>query len=443
MERSLRRRSLLRAAGVAGAVALAGCPAGIGESTGFEPGEADWPSYRFDACNNGVHPSAPGPGGDLSLAWTATYREDAGAVPGMGQVSSPIVLDGTVAAAANVQTRETAETVVAAFGLESGERRWERSFPLTGEGGGEGGASAQTLVSDGERLVVATRSDGWALRALSPSDGETEWEHALDTPTRAPITADSGSLVLGDQLYAVYDADDGSQQSRYETDQDRKWRNRYPPTVTEDTVFATAHDEIRAVDRESGEARWTASNDFYSVLYQERGAPFNSPVVVDGVAYAVCGRIANRDTGGMVAIDVEDGSQLWTAIPEGDDPANYEGDPEAFEQAAFYGIPFVLDDTVYAQGMGRGEWGVFAVDAADGAVERTENVGGLFAADGVVYGASGGDRLSVSATDPAADEKLGTATVDEWDAPRVGPQAIAGEYFLVATSEGIAAFGPN
>ncbi|MFC7194363.1 hypothetical protein ACFQL4_06345 [Halosimplex aquaticum] len=88
MERSLRRRSLLRAAGVAGAVALAGCPAGIGESTGFEPGEADWPSYRFDACNNGVHPSAPGPGGDLSLAWTATYREDAGAVPGMGQVSS-------------------------------------------------------------------------------------------------------------------------------------------------------------------------------------------------------------------------------------------------------------------------------------------------------------------------------------------------------------------
>ncbi|MFC7194362.1 PQQ-binding-like beta-propeller repeat protein [Halosimplex aquaticum] len=342
-----------------------------------------------------------------------------------------------------MQTRETAETVVAAFGLESGERRWERSFPLTGEGGGEGGASAQTLVSDGERLVVATRSDGWALRALSPSDGETEWEHALDTPTRAPITADSGSLVLGDQLYAVYDADDGSQQSRYETDQDRKWRNRYPPTVTEDTVFATAHDEIRAVDRESGEARWTASNDFYSVLYQERGAPFNSPVVVDGVAYAVCGRIANRDTGGMVAIDVEDGSQLWTAIPEGDDPANYEGDPEAFEQAAFYGIPFVLDDTVYAQGMGRGEWGVFAVGAADGAVERTENVGGLFAADGVVYGASGGDRLSVSATDPAADEKLGTATVDEWDAPRVGPQAIAGEYFLVATSEGIAAFGPN
>jgi|GEM_PF-5867422 len=444
MDTSLRRRSLLRALGATGVAALAGCPAGIGESSGFEPGETDWPTVRFGPRNTAVHPSASGPGGDLSVAWTAPFREGSDASAGVGAMSSPIVLDGTVFAAADISGDSGWQTVVSAFDLATGDRQWERSLPVS-DVDGEGETSpARTLGSDGERLVVGTLSDGPGLAALAPADGETEWEQSLETSFESPVTAESGSLVVGDRLLTTYDAGDGSRASRYAPGEDSLWRNRYPPTVTEDTIFATATDEIHAVDRESGERRWTASNDFYTVLYRERGAPFNSPVVVDGAAYAVCGRIANRDTGGMVAIDVEDGAVLWTAIPEGDDPASYEGDPEAFEQAAFYGTALVLDDTVYVQGMERGEWGFFAVDAADGSVERMDTDGGLVAAEGLLYGVTARDgTLTATAVDPAADEELGSATVTKWEHPRVGPQAVAGEYYVVATGQGVAAFGPN
>ncbi|WP_436912043.1 PQQ-binding-like beta-propeller repeat protein [Halosimplex marinum] len=444
MDTSLRRRSLLRALGATGAAALAGCPAGIGGSSGFEPGETDWPSYRFDARNTAVHPSAPGPGGDLSVAWTASYTDGSERAAGVSVLSAPVVLDGTVFAAADISDDSGWQTVVAAFDLATGERQWERSLPVA-EMDGEGNTSpARTLGSDGERLVVGTVSDGPGLAALSPSSGETEWEQSLDTPFESAVTADGGSLFVGDRLYVAFDAGDGSRESRYAPGEDPLWRNRYPPTVTDDTIYATDHDEIHAVDRESGERRWTASNDFYTILYQEEGAPFNSPVVVDGVAYAVCGRITNRDTGGMVAIDIEDGSELWTAIPEGDDPQSYEGDPTEAEQAAFYGMPLVVDDTVYVQGMGRDEWGFFAVDAADGSVERMDTDGGLVAADGLLYGVTAEEgALTASAVDPAADERVGSAAVEQWENPRVGPQAVAGEYYVAATNEGLAAFGPN
>ena len=447
MERSLRRRSFLHAVGAGGVATLAafaGCPAGIGGSSGFEPGERDWPSHRFDARNTAVHPSAPGPGGDLSVAWTATYAEDSGGSVGLGATSSPIVLDGTVFAAADVNDDSGWRTLVSAFDLATGERQWERAFPVS-DLDGEGKTSpARTLGSDGERLVVGTVTDGPALAALSPVDGETEWEQSLDTPFESPVTARGESLVVGDRLYATYDAGDGSRESQYAPGADPLWRNRYPPTVTADTIFATDRAEIHAVDRESGERRWTASNDFYTTLYQEEGAPFNSPVVVDGVAYAVCGRVGSRDTGGMVAIDVEDGSELWTAIPEGDNPETYDGENAEFEQAAFYGMALVLDDTVYVHGLGRGEWGFFAVDASDGSVERLDTDGGLVAADGLLYGVSTENgRLTASAIDPSADQELGSATVEEWEDPRIGPQAVAGEYYLVATSEGLVAFGPN
>lgn len=444
METSLRRRSFLRAVGAGGIAALAGCPVALGESSGFQPSETDWPSHRFDARNTAVHPSAPGPAGDLSVAWTATYGEDPGGSVGLSGMSSPIVLDGTVFAAADVKDDSGWKTLVSAFDLATGERQWERAFPVSDADGGGETSPARTLGSDGERLVVGTLTDGPMLAALSTADGETEWERSLETPFESPVTAEGDSLVVGDRLYATFDASDGSRESHYAPGEDPLWRNRYPPTVAADTIFATDGAEIHAVDRESGERRWTASNEFYTVLYQEEGAPINSPVVVDGVAYVVCGRVANRDTGGMVAIDVEDGSRLWTAIPEGDDPQTYEGENAEFEQAALYGMPLVLDDTVYVQGMGRGEWGFFAVDTADGSIERMETDGGLVAADNLVYGAATENgSLTATPVDPSADEELGSATVDEWEDPRVGPQAVAGEYYVAATSEGIVAFGPN
>lgn len=444
METSLRRRSFLRAVGAGGVAALAGYPVSVGESSGFQPAETDWPSHRFDARNTAVHPSAPGPGGDLSVAWTATYAEVPGGSVELNAMSSPIVLDGTVFAAADSKDDSGWQTLVSAFDLATGGRQWERAFPVSTVDGEGTTAPAWTLGSDGERLVLGTVTDGPALVALSSADGETKWEQPLETPFESPVTAEGGSLVVGDRLYATYDASDGSRESHYAPGEDPLWRNRYPPTVTADAIFATDRAEIHAVDRESGEVRWTASNDFYTILYQEEGAPFNSPVVVDGVAYAVCGRVASRDTGGMVAIDVEDGSQLWTAIPDGDDPQTYDGENAAFEQAAFYGMALVLDDTVYAQGIGRGEWGFFAVDAGDGSVERMDTDGGLVAADGLVYGAATENgRLTATPVDPSADEELGSATVEEWEEPRVGPQAVAGEYYLVATSEGLVAFGPN
>ncbi|WP_415381556.1 PQQ-binding-like beta-propeller repeat protein [Halosimplex sp. TS25] len=444
MERSLRRRSLLRAAGAVGAAALAGCPAGIGESTEFEPGETDWPSYRFDARNTAVHPTAPGPGGDLSVAWTARFRADAGGeFADVGTAGHPIVLDGTVVAAAYDFTGEVQLTVVSAFDLSSGERQWERTFQV-GEADAENGIEpARTLGSDGERVFVETLSDGPTLTALSPESGETEWAHPLDRPIASPIVTDAGSVLAGERLYASYDPADGTRQSRYETGDGRYWRSRFPPTVTEDAIYAPAFDELHAVDRESGERRWTATNDFYSILYQQEGAPFHPPVVADGVAYAIAGYIDNADTGGMVAVDTEDGSVLWTAIPEGATGSDYEGRDIRTKQAALYGMPLVLDGAVYAHGYERGEWGFFAIDPEDGSVERMGTPGGLVASQGLLYGLAGSDVTRVNAVDPAADEVVGTATVEEWDPVAGGGHAVAGEYLLVTTTQGVAVFGPE
>jgi len=444
MDTPLRRRSLLRALGATGVAALAGCPAGIGQSSGFEPGETDWPSARFGPGNTAVHPSASGPGEDLAVAWTAQFREDAdGEFADVGSASHPIVLDGTVVAAAYDYTGDAQLTVVSAFDLESGERRWERTFEV-GEVDAENGiAPARTLGSDGERVFVETLADGPTLTAIAPETGETEWTESLDRALASPVTAEGGSVLAGEQLYAAFDPADGTRRSRYETDDDRYWRSQYPPTVTEDTVYAPAFDELHAVDRESGERRWTASNEFYSILYQDRGAPLHPPVVADGVAYATAGYIDNADTGGMVAVDIEDGSQLWTAIPEGATGEDYEGEDIRTEQAAFYGMPLVLDGTVYAHGYERGEWGFFAVDAEDGSVGRMETFGGFVAADGRCYGLAESDATRVEAVDPAADEVVGTATVEEWDPVAAARHAVAGEYLVLATTQGVAAFGPN
>ncbi|QLH83296.1 PQQ-binding-like beta-propeller repeat protein [Halosimplex pelagicum] len=442
------RRSVLRAAGAVGAAAFTGCPADLGGFGDSGPAETDWPSQRFGPRNTAVHPSASGPGGDLSVAWTADYLADpVGESDGVSIQGPPIVLDGTVVSSAYIFVDGEQMTVVSAFDLESGERQWERSFPFGDLEDYLEVPPSATIGSDGRRVLVETATDEPALTALSPADGETEWSRPLERPLASPVTAAGGSVVAGEQLFTVHDTEDGTRQSRYsyEGDEFEKlvWTSQYPPTVTEDTIYAPAYRELHAIDRESGERRWTATNDFYSIAKAKWSAPFNPPVVADGVAYATAGYIDSSDTGGMVALDTEDGSVLWTALPDGTRPEDFDGRDYRSEQTALYGVPILLGGTLYAHGYERGEWGLFAVDPDDGSVERLRATGADVGADGLLYGLTDGKGATVQAFDPASDRVAGTATVDGWDPARGGYHAVAGEYLVLTTTEGVAAFGPN
>lgn len=449
MDTSSSRRAILRTTGVAGATALAGCPVGFGGTGDSSAGERDWLEYRFDAGNAAVHPSAPGPGGDLSLAWTANYRSEADRrYERVGVHGQPVVVDGTVVASAYRITGEEQFTVVAAFDLESGERQWDRTFPVADADTYPDVSPSLTIGSDGQRVFVETVTDELTLTALSPADGATEWTQSLEWQLRSALTVADGSLLAGEQLYAVHDAEDGTRESRYTVDwegEELPWTSQYPPTVAEDTIYVPAFDELHAVDRESGERRWTATNDFFSIAFQG-SPPFNPPVVADGVAYVTVGFFEDfRDTGGMLALDTDDGSVLWTTLPDGTRVEDFEGGDFRNQMAALYGMPVLLDGTLYGHGMEHGEWGLFAIDPADGSIERLSATGGHVGADGLLYGLAGDDEAgaTVRAIDPDADEVVGTATVEGWDPVAGSYHAVAGEYLVISTIDGIAAFGPN
>lgn len=404
----------------------------------FDPGPTDWPSCRFDAGNTGVHPSAPGPGTDLSVAWTRPYQDDDES-GGAGPVSAAVVLDGTVFVACRAVVESTPHHLVTGFDLASGERQWQRQFRV-GQTDVEGIVTPpRTLGSDGRRLFLMTPTDGLTLTALSPSTGDTLFERSLDAAIRAPVSADAGEVVTGDRLYSVFDAADGERQFRYRPSENSPWLTASPPTVTADTVYATTGNELHAVDRDRGERRWRASPEFPSVVFADAPAPINSPVVRDGVAYATTGRThPGVDAGGMVALSTDDGSELWRTIPEGWAGGGSETPSNAI--ASLLGIPLVLEDTVYVYGLERGELTFFAIDASDGSVRwKSAGRGAEVAADGLLY--SGGGRAA--AVDPETGDVLGTATVDGWEGAGFGEPAVAGEFLVVPTGEGVAAFGPG
>lgn len=124
------------------------------------------------------------------------------------------------------------------------------------------------------------------------------------------------------------------------------------PVVADGTVYAVDGADVRAIDAESGEVRWSVSPD-------NRGAKYWAPpAVADGVAYLGDGDERLR------AFDVESGETLWTRSFGGGD---------AFE--AVYGSPTLgFDADVLYVGTTGGR--IRAVDAATGETRWSTSVFG-------------------------------------------------------------------
>ena len=117
-----------------------------------------------------------------SLVWTRNVATDTGAkIPGWGFSSSPLVVDGSVIAAASGR--------LAAYGLDGGEPRW-----VVQTGGGSY-SSPHMLTIDGVEQVVMLSGDG--ATSVAPVDGKVLWKHSWPGSTilQPALTADGGVLI--------------------------------------------------------------------------------------------------------------------------------------------------------------------------------------------------------------------------------------------------------
>lgn len=279
---------------------------------------------------------------------------------------------------------------------------------------------AAPAIADGA-LYLGSREE---MRALALGDGGVRWEAPLGALTHAFTPAVSDGVVYagardmvgrslqteGPGAVAALGAPDGSAQWRAEV------RVTGPPAVAGDAVLVPTTDgkpAIRALATADGADRWRVPLD-------DTGDVFARPAVADGLAIA--GTVGG-DGGRVIALDADDGSEVWTLEPAGNvqaapavgDGVVYlatdAGDLHALDIAdgterwlADLGGPIrtspaVADGTLYvavgdtvralALGDGSERW-----TATVGAVSRT----GLAVGDGSVY--AGGDRISaLSAAD--------------------------------------------
>lgn len=356
--RTVDRRAFLAACG---ATALAGCAAGSGDTDraasatgtatrsrtdsatptatatpepGLDLGEPEsWPMAGYDPRNTGHNPAAAGPtepptggwGSDVSgyktmsagafhdgTFYLGSGEEGYGFDPYEGYPDwtvsleySPNFTAPAVTTAGGVTTAYLAtRSVTGAIrgGGEGrllavtadGERRWARDLPLSG---------SATPVDDRLYAPSTTRETG-RLHALSATDGETLWRHAVDGDRTGVFGAPA---VAGDTVYTpvtTFDgetataelrllaADDGTRQRGVTFPGEFRAR---PVVDTDGTAYVTTRAGVVAAVADG--VAWQTSVD---------GEIWATPVLVDDRLVVLAGRR-------LVAFDTATGNRRWTA----------------------------------------------------------------------------------------------------------------------------------
>ena len=276
--------------------------------------------------------------------------------------------------------------------------------------GGAWFTTSRLLTSETERFPTFrydAANTGYAPRAVGPTEGVTE----------------AWSVSLGREVLSS-------------------------PVVDRDVVFASAEDALFAVDTADGTERWQA--DAGSLT-------FFGTTLGDGVVY-----LARREfdaTGGLVALDIEDGEERWfeegelfgQGTPVLDDDRVYSvggnglqafelsertvvWSSEEFSSTSLSGA--LVDETLYFAGSTSVEEGLVAVDTADGS-ERWVVPFDSFAnaspavADGlVVLGDNDGTLLGIDADDGERRWEF------ETDGALISSPAIASGTVYVGSGEG-------
>lgn len=272
----------------------------------------DWPMFRRDAANSGYIPQG-NPLEKLTLNWQyeTDYEVSASAIISEGTVfvasedrhvyaldaesgdlqwtfktnesiedNAPAVLDETLFVA-------SPRDKIYALDTESGEEIWSEDIGIHRTG----------ITATNGAIYYTTPN---RVFARNVDDGEELWQFsAYNASYSGPAVAD-GSVYFGTTEEKVYslDAEDGTEE----------WVFRpfdwvlSTPVVADDTVYAGSNDDyLYAIDTTDGSQRWR-----YDVGHSVRAAP----VVADGIVYI--------SEGGTVALDPEDGTEIWSHQRSGD-----------------------------------------------------------------------------------------------------------------------------
>jgi outer membrane protein assembly factor BamB len=376
----LTRRRLLAAGGLSLAAGLALDPSlVVADDAGSEP-VADWPMPRRDPARTGFDPGGVAPRGDLSVAWEAPVPDAAsrtrslavagGAVYAVGRdavvardaatgalrwrfdgrkrpwreslqfSSPPLASDGGLLVAA--------ETEVLEFGTASGRLRWSYDgttsveTPLLAAGSvycpdatdGTAVLDATTglprdrsplrteldPLASREGLVVGRGDAPDELVAVDARTGRREWRLTLgvaDPSSLSPCVGRDAVYYGSGPLYAV-SLDDGD--VLWEGDVGAR-RAALRPVTDGDRVFVAAGDGAAsfaaALDAATGDRLWRT----------------DVPVSRDGLAAVVGETLYLPTSGGFVALDATDGTEVGRFETRTDD-----GDVRS---------PVVADGTVY------------------------------------------------------------------------------------------------
>lgn len=299
----------------------------------------DWPMVRYDAAGTSHNPDASGPRDDVRVRWEREID------PGSYDWHSPILTGDTLFATGRdsiiALDRESgdvrftrsgtfrsapARAAASAYrtdtlavsspdgirglnagggydllGLEFGLERWHGA----GAGSGSSARSSSTTrppVTDGETVYAIAPTAHRAV-ALDANSGDVRWEFSIDdlplaSPYRPVLWDDTVYVVGFPTTVAAIDAETG----------ERRWAvgleqiDLLAPTATAEGILVPGNRQVSLLDHDDGDVLWEYTHD--------GNADDGTVAVADGTAFCTDG------TGTLHAIDLEDGSERWTAETE-------------------------------------------------------------------------------------------------------------------------------
>ncbi|MFA1611264.1 outer membrane protein assembly factor BamB family protein [Halobellus rubicundus] len=293
---------------------------------------------------------------------------------------------------------------------------------------------APTLVGPWPQARADAANTGAAESTAPTSDPSVRWETtaagtvgaAVGVPGPSGPTASFETGDGDDSEAAVYAVAEDGRVAAVDGDGTVRWRTtveagRFPPSAADGRVVVPARERLTVLDADTGELRRTIDVPG-GILY--------APTLDGGRAFV------GTFSGGVVAVDLASGEQLWQA-----------GEPSrAFPPVVVDGVAYVAARRWDADdGGGSGDAGVLvAVDVESGTVRWTEPLEGHPTAppgvhDGVVF--AGTHRGAVHAVEAGSGRERWRETVGDWVTR--GPTAAADGVYVVVLGEGPAKLTPD
>lgn len=265
----VRRRNVLRTAGLTSAVALAGC-LGLVDSEDDDSDDVgaggDWPMYQGDAQNTGA---VDGTTFDSGLQQRWEFETD-GAI-----VSNPAITNATVYFG---NTNATAY----ALDVTSGTVQWDHTVETRREKHEVRGGVAATS----EMVYFTAQEDDHdgTIQARDAATGELEWQLVRGAMEISP-TVVGNRVYFGDYIYTVYGrkGPSGEELWKWRPERDGPDGVRDAPVLVDDTLYVTGGDKrLTAMEASTGAVKWRERFPGAGATGGRLAVPDGDTVVVNG-----------------------------------------------------------------------------------------------------------------------------------------------------------------